>query len=59
VADRLAQAINRACLVRGDDEGNRRALLAECLALPLPQQIDMAEHFEEVHRAMTLPEGAK
>lgn len=56
VAERLSEAINRACLVRGDTEENRLGLLAECLALPLHLQIDMAEHFEEV-RAILIAAG--
>jgi hypothetical protein len=47
-ADRLRAAINRACLERGDSEGNRQTLLDEALAQPIEMQIDLAEHFEQV-----------
>lgn len=45
LADALAAAINRACDVRGDDDGNRAGLLAECAALPPEGQADMLAHF--------------
>lgn len=48
LAARLAAAINAATLARGDTETNRRELMAEALALPLAEQLDLAEHFEEV-----------
>lgn len=41
----LAVAINRACDVRGDDDVNRAALLAECALLPSAAQADAFEHF--------------
>jgi len=50
VAERLASAINAACLWRGDTEANRTALLAEATDLSLAHQIDLAEHFEDVAR---------
>jgi len=50
LAERLTSAINSATLERGDTEQNRVALLAEALALPVDQQIDLAEHFEDVAR---------
>lgn len=42
----LVNAINRCCDVRGDDDANRAALIAECSALTAPEQADMREHFE-------------
>ena len=50
LAERLTAAIQAATLARGDTEDNRRALLAEALALPTAQQLDLVEHFEEVSR---------
>lgn len=41
----LADAINRACDLRGDDEAHRAVLLAECAALPPEGQADMLAHF--------------
>jgi hypothetical protein len=49
-ARRLVAEIEAATLARGDSEANRRELLAEALALPDAQQLDLAEHFEEVAR---------
>jgi hypothetical protein len=49
VARRLAYAINAACAVRGDGEGNRLALLEEVSGLPLDAQRGFAEHFELVY----------
>lgn len=45
--DRLSSAINRCCAARGDDEGNRLALLAECARQTPADRLDLAEHFEE------------
>ena len=50
LAERLTAAIHAATLARGDTEDNRRELLAEVLALPAAQQLDLAEHFEAVTR---------
>ena len=45
LADALADAINRACDVRGDSDANRAGLLAECAALSPEGQADMLAHF--------------
>lgn len=42
----LIDAVSRCCEVRGDDDANRTALIAECLTLTPRQQEDMHEHFE-------------
>lgn len=41
----LFAAINAACDERGDDDANRRALLAECSRLLPEQQADLIAHF--------------
>lgn len=41
----LVNAINRCCDVRGDDDANRAALIAECNALDAAGQADMLAHF--------------
>jgi hypothetical protein len=46
-ATRLRQAIDRCCDARGDDDGNRAALIEECAQLPPAGQDDMREHFEQ------------
>lgn len=47
----LAAVITRLCALRGDDERNRRALIAECVAMPPNDQAAALEHFRsEVER---------
>lgn len=43
----LVVAINRCCDLRGDDDRNRDALVAEAAALTPTEQSDMTEHFNE------------
>ncbi len=45
--DALVLAINRCCDARGDDDGNRAALILECLALPAWEQRELRDHFNE------------
>ena len=45
LVEALADAINRACDIRGDDAINRAGLLAECAALPPEGQADLLAHF--------------
>jgi hypothetical protein len=45
-ATALRNSIILCCDLRGDDDVNRAALIAECLALPLAGQEDMQQHFE-------------
>lgn len=42
----LAKAIDSCCVLRGDTEANRAALIAECAELTPAEQADMTEHFE-------------
>lgn len=44
----LVATINRACLLRGDDDENRLGLIRDCSALPPDGQQDMTEHFANV-----------
>jgi hypothetical protein len=46
----LANAIARCCDVRGDDEANRAALLAESENLDEDMQAEMQQHFEDQAR---------
>jgi len=46
LAATLVASINQCCDVRGDDERNRAALIAECMQLTQRDQADMLEHFE-------------
>lgn len=41
----LARAIHRCCDVRGDDDGNRAALILECMVLPAWEQRELVAHF--------------
>lgn len=43
--DALMQAIHRCCDARGDDDGNRAALILECMALAAWEQRELVEHF--------------
>ena len=43
----LTAAINACCAVRGDDDRNRAALIAESSGLSLKHQRDLIEHFRE------------
>ena len=44
-SETLADAINRACNNRGDDDAFRAGLLQECAELPPKAQADLLEHF--------------
>jgi hypothetical protein len=48
VGSALADSINTACDLRGDDEANRAGLLEECRALSADAQLDMLGHFDQV-----------
>jgi len=45
--DALMQAIHRCCDARGDDTGNRAALILECTALPAWEQRELTDYFTE------------
>ena len=49
----LFAAVNRCCDARGDDEGNRAALVADCKLLAPHEQADMLEHFDGESRRFT------
>jgi hypothetical protein len=44
-AEVLIAAINRVCDLRGDDDGNRRDLVAECSQLSTAEQVDLMNYF--------------
>lgn len=46
----LLSAITEACRLRGDDDANRDALVAECLTLDAAMQADLTAHFNDVVR---------
>lgn len=49
----LIAAVNRCCDARGDDDGNRAALFADCKRLTPHEQADMLEHFDGETRRFT------
>jgi hypothetical protein len=53
----LIAAVNRCCDVRGDDDGNRAALIADCKLLAPHEQADMLEHFDGETRRYTRQSG--
>lgn len=48
--ERLLAAAMLVCDHHGDDETARRAMRAECMALPAHLQADLLEHFREKRR---------
>ncbi len=46
----MINAINDACIERGDDADNRLALIEECQSLPPAEQADILDHFTQVAR---------
>lgn len=47
LTDALKAAIARCCAARGDDDGNRAALIIECTGLPAWEQRELLAHFRE------------
>jgi hypothetical protein len=45
ITSALVAAINRTCDVRGDNDGNRAALIADAMALSIDLQADLLAHF--------------
>ena len=45
--EKLIEAINRCCDVRGDDDRNRDGLIAEAADYATEAQLDLIEHFDE------------
>ena len=49
----LIAAVDRCCDARGDDHGNRAALIADCKLLAPHEQADMLDHFDGETRRIT------
>jgi len=55
----MIDTINAACDERGDDTGNRLALIEECLSLPTAMQADILDHFAQVARIWQRANGTR
>ena len=53
----LIAAVNRCCDARGDDEGNRAALISDCKLLGPHEQAEILEHFNDETRRFMRQSG--